>query len=101
MTHRIGSDRDRSDLEDLLQIRTVSQCGRCRAAITLYGDLSPCVIGRFLVAGTVKDEPLGDILGGARWDEIVGSIPAQGVCTPADSNDCDPSRKASGLDVAR
>ncbi|MGH8603170.1 MAG: SPASM domain-containing protein [Gammaproteobacteria bacterium] len=42
------------------------QCGRGRAAITLNGDLSPCVIGRFLVAGNVKDESLGGILGGAR-----------------------------------
>ncbi|MGH3693565.1 MAG: SPASM domain-containing protein [Pseudonocardiaceae bacterium] len=76
-------------------------CGRGRAAITPYGDLSPCVIGRFLVAGNVKDEPLGDILGGARWGEIVGSIPVQGGCTPSDSNDCDPSREVNGLDSAR
>jgi hypothetical protein len=70
------------------------RCGRGRAAISRHGDLSPCVIGRFLVAGNVKDEPVGDILCGVRWREIVGSIPAQGVCTPSDSNDCDPSRKA-------
>jgi hypothetical protein len=70
------------------------RCGRGRAAISLHGDLSPCVIGRFLVAGNVKDDPVGDILGGSRWREIVGSIPEQGLCTPADSNDCDPSRKA-------
>jgi MoaA/NifB/PqqE/SkfB family radical SAM enzyme len=76
-------------------------CGRGRAAITLHGDLSPCVIGRFLVAGNVKDEPLGDILGGARWGEIVDSIPAQGSCTPTDSNDCDPAREARGLGAAR
>jgi MoaA/NifB/PqqE/SkfB family radical SAM enzyme len=82
------------------------QCGRSRAAITLHGDLSPCVIGRFLVAGNVKDKSVSDILGGARWHEIVSSIPAQtvcapGACTPNNSNDCDPSRKASGLDAAR
>ncbi len=70
------------------------RCGRGRAAISPHGDLSPCVIGRFLVAGNVKDEPIGDIPGGARWREIVDSIPSQGVCTPADSNDCDPSRQA-------
>jgi len=82
------------------------QCGRGRAAIILRGDLSPCVIGRFLVAGNVKDKPLGEILGGARWGQIVDSIPAQGLvsqgaCTPSDSNDCDPSRKARGLAAAR
>jgi hypothetical protein len=79
-------------------------CGRCgcgRAAISLHGDLSLCVIGRFLVAGNVKGEPVGDIVGGARWREIVGSIRVRGVCTPSDSNDCDPSREARGLGVAR
>lgn len=35
------------------------QCGRGRAAITLHGDLSSCVIGRFLVAGNVKGQALG------------------------------------------
>ncbi|MGH3996698.1 MAG: radical SAM protein [Pseudonocardiaceae bacterium] len=70
------------------------RCGRGRAAISVHGDLSPCVIGRFLVAGNVKGTSVGDILGGQRWRQIVGSIPAQGVCTPSDSNDCDPSRKA-------
>ncbi|MGH3778057.1 MAG: radical SAM/SPASM domain-containing protein [Pseudonocardiaceae bacterium] len=69
------------------------RCGRGRAAISLHGDLSPCVIGRFLVAGNVKDSSLRDILGGQRWSEIVGSIPAQGSCTPSDSDDCDPSRE--------
>ncbi len=82
------------------------RCGRSRAAITLHGDLSPCVIGRFLVAGNVKDQSVRDILGGARWREIIGSIPTQAACTPTactptDSNDCDPARKASGLGAAR
>ncbi len=73
------------------------RCGRGRAAISLHGDLSPCVIGRFLIAGNVKDSSVSDILGGQRWRQIVGSIPAQGVCTPSDSNDCDPSRKAQWI----
>jgi MoaA/NifB/PqqE/SkfB family radical SAM enzyme len=74
-------------------------CGRCgdgRAAISSHGALSPCVLGRHLVAGNVKDTRLADILTGGRWNEIVESIPRQGACvscTPADSNDCDPSRK--------
>jgi MoaA/NifB/PqqE/SkfB family radical SAM enzyme len=75
------------------------QCGRGRAAISSRGDLSPCVIGRFLVAGNVIDTALGDILDGSRWREIRASIPPleairPAVCTPSDSNDCDPSRKA-------
>ena len=60
------------------------------------GQLTPCVLGRFLVAGNVKDTPLGEILGSARWREILAAIPPQNACvtcTPADSNDCNPSRK--------
>ncbi|GLY86006.1 radical SAM/SPASM domain-containing protein [Actinoallomurus iriomotensis] len=74
-------------------------CGRCgdgRAAISGHGAVSPCVLGRHLVAGNVKDAPLANILSGGRWSEIVGSIPRRDgcvTCTPADSNDCDPSRK--------
>jgi MoaA/NifB/PqqE/SkfB family radical SAM enzyme len=72
------------------------RCGRDRAAIAMDGQLTPCVLGRFLVAGNVKDTPLGDILGGEQWRQIVASVPpldACVTCTPADSNDCNPSRK--------
>lgn len=89
-THGVG--RTARGLPDISEL--CGRCGRGRAAISLHGDLTPCVSGRFLVAGNVKRESVGDILGGARWREIVGSIPAQGACTPSDSNDCDPSRKA-------
>jgi MoaA/NifB/PqqE/SkfB family radical SAM enzyme len=74
-------------------------CGRCgdgRAAISSHGALSPCVLGRHLIAGNVKDAPLGVLLAGPKWNEILGSIPRREACvtcTPADSNDCDPSRK--------
>lgn len=74
-------------------------CGRCgdgRAAISGAGDVSPCVLGRFLVAGNVHTTPLADILSGPAWRAITGSIPRDSgcvTCTPADSNDCNPSRK--------
>lgn len=74
-------------------------CGRCgdgRAAISGDGDVAPCVLGRFLVAGNVRTTPLADILGGPALREITGSIPRDSgcvTCTPADSNDCNPSRK--------
>jgi MoaA/NifB/PqqE/SkfB family radical SAM enzyme len=73
-------------------------CGRCgdgRAAISSHGALSPCVLGRHLVAGNIKDAPLGVLLNGAKWHEIVDSVPrrdASAVCTPADNHDCDPAR---------
>src|SRR6266545_3821398 len=66
------------------------KCGRGRAAIDTHGRLVPCVLGRFLVAGTVTETPLGELLAGQRWDEIVTSVPGRSCvsCTPADSNDC-------------
>jgi hypothetical protein len=54
------------------------------------------VLGRFLVAGNVKDAALDDILESERWQQILASIPALDACvtcTPADSNDCNPARK--------
>jgi MoaA/NifB/PqqE/SkfB family radical SAM enzyme len=53
-----GREPDRSQL-----------CGRCgdgRAAISPDGDVSPCVLGRFLVAGNVKTAPLAAILATSR-----------------------------------
>lgn len=72
------------------------QCGKGRAAIGMDGQLTPCVLGRFLVAGNVRDTPLGELFAGERWHEILASVPelnACATCTPADSNDCQPSRK--------
>ncbi|HWG60869.1 MAG TPA: radical SAM protein [Streptosporangiaceae bacterium] len=72
------------------------QCGKGRAAIGMDGQLTPCVLGRFLVAGNVKDTPIGDLFAGDAWREILASVPEQDACvtcTPGDSNDCQPSRK--------
>jgi MoaA/NifB/PqqE/SkfB family radical SAM enzyme len=78
---------------------TSELCGRCgkgRAAIGMDGQLTPCVLGRFLVAGNVKDTPLGDLFASQAWREILATVPAKDACvtcSPGDSNDCDPSRK--------
>lgn len=70
-------------------------CGRCgdgRAAIDTDGQLSPCVLGRHMVAGNVRYARLGEILDGTSWHEIVESIPRRDrTCGPADSGDCDPA----------
>lgn len=71
------------------------QCGKGRAAIGMDGQLIPCVLGRFLVAGNVRETPLGDLFAGHGWREILTAVPEQDACvtcTPADSNDCQPSR---------
>jgi MoaA/NifB/PqqE/SkfB family radical SAM enzyme len=72
------------------------QCGKGRAAIGVDGQLTPCVLGRFLVAGNVRDTPLTELFAGDTWREILASVPelnACATCTPADSNDCQPSRR--------
>ena len=70
------------------------QCGKGRAAIGMDGQLTPCVLGRFLIAGNVKDTPLGDLFAGDAWHEILTAVPKRNdhVCTPADGNDCQPSK---------
>src|SRR5581483_11458456 len=48
------------------------RCGDGRAAISPDGDVSPCVLGRFLVAGNVKVTPLTDILSGTAGQPVIG-----------------------------
>ena len=40
-----------------------------------------------VAAGNVKDEPLGDILGGARWGQIVTTISGTALIITADKTD--------------
>lgn len=57
---------------------------------------TPCVLGRFLVVGNVKDTPLDEILTSERWREILAVVQPRDTCvtcSPADSNDCGPSKK--------
>jgi len=70
------------------------QCGKGRAAIGMDGQLTPCVLGRFLIAGNVKDTPLGDLFAGDAWREILTAVPKRNdnVCSPADGSDCDLSK---------
>lgn len=68
-------------------------CGRGRAAVLPNGDLSGCVLSRFLPTGNVRERRLADILGSPEWAETIASIPSrsQFACTPDDSGDCDPA----------
>ena len=72
------------------------QCGKGRAAIGINGQLTPCVLGRFLITGNVKDKPLGELFAGRAWRAILAAVPEGNgcvTCSPGDSNDCQPSRK--------
>lgn len=54
-------------------------CGHCahqKCAIGPDGDVWPCVLGRFLNIGNVRDAPLSDIWGGLRMGEVLADIRA-------------------------
>ncbi len=82
------------------------RCGRDRAAISSYGDVWPCVLGRFLPAGNVHLQGLAEILAGPVWCGIIAAIPEPrasecdpdckpasngGDCAPAEREACGPS----------
>lgn len=77
-------------------------CGRCgdnRAAIMADGQLTPCVVGRWLDSGNVKTTPLAGIFAGPAWQRSLAIVPrrdpgasAPNDCPPAsDGNDCPPA----------
>lgn len=100
---------------------TSELCGNCahgRAAVMPDGTVTPCVLGRFLPTGSVKDVSLKAVFESDRWGQVKQLIPPRvgagctpdedscmpspganpsGACTPADSNDCDPSRTPACL----
>lgn len=100
--HKIGTDWVRGVGRGAKAPAQVSQlCGRCgqgKAAIGPDGDVWPCVIGRWMPAGNVKQEPLADIIGGQTWRKLVAAVPAPRngrACNP----DCKPSQ-GDGSDCA-
>ncbi|MEU0517195.1 radical SAM/SPASM domain-containing protein [Streptosporangium sp. NPDC006007] len=71
-------------------------CGRCgdgKAAVNPDGDVWPCVMSRWMTAGNVRETPLGDIIGGPRWCELVATVPA-----PRHNRTCNPDCKPSSGD---
>ncbi|MFM9611538.1 radical SAM protein [Streptomyces niveiscabiei] len=70
---------------------TEELCGRCghgQAAVLPSGEVTPCVMSRWLTTGNVRDRGLAAILGGEAWAEALRVIPAR-----ADGNPCDPDCK--------
>ncbi|MGW2860808.1 radical SAM protein [Streptomyces sp. NPDC001205] len=65
-------------------------CGHCaheKCAIGPTGDVWPCVLGRFLTLGNVKETPLAEVWGGPQMTGVTADIEAvhgDGVqaCTP-------------------
>jgi MoaA/NifB/PqqE/SkfB family radical SAM enzyme len=76
---------------------TSELCGRCAhgvAAVLSDGTVTPCVMGRFLPAGQVKDRTLRDVFTSQGWHEVAASIPAGRFdpCGP----DCGPNDDTKG-----
>ncbi|MGW7385324.1 radical SAM/SPASM domain-containing protein [Streptomyces sp. NPDC054794] len=78
---------------------TSELCGRCadgKAAVLPDGTVTPCVLGRFLPAGSVKTAGLRAVLAGQRWAHVAASIPRNRAtcvpdsCTPKEDS-CQPS----------
>ncbi|WP_433858713.1 radical SAM protein [Streptomyces kronopolitis] len=71
-------------------------CGRCcrhRVTVSPDGAVSGCILSRFLPAGNVRQQRLGEILSSERWAELTATIPLPraGDCPPDDSSDCNPA----------
>ncbi|GHF06743.1 radical SAM protein [Streptomyces morookaense] len=74
---------------------TADLCGHCfrhRVSVDPDGNVSGCILSRFIDAGNVRQQRLIEILNSDRWEEITATIPMpRAACTPDDSNDCDPA----------
>ncbi|HEY3733220.1 MAG TPA: radical SAM/SPASM domain-containing protein [Streptosporangiaceae bacterium] len=82
----IGSDRVRGigrggDTRDPGQL--CGGCGDGIAAISPDGQVWPCVMARWMTAGSVRDQDLSAILSGRTWHDQVAAIPPpQARCGP-------------------
>lgn len=81
-------------------------CGNCgvnRAAVHPDGEVTPCVMSRWLVAGNVKEQPLTEIMSGSAWAANSAVIPRRnkGACVPdsctPNEDSCQPSPGADGF----
>jgi MoaA/NifB/PqqE/SkfB family radical SAM enzyme len=79
---------------------TSELCGRCadgKAAILPDGKVAPCVLGRFLPAGDVKNGSLGAVLASPQWAQVAASIPRRqrtAGCLP-DEDSCGPAPRST------
>jgi MoaA/NifB/PqqE/SkfB family radical SAM enzyme len=109
---RIGSDRlrqlgraadaGRPDVSELC-----GNCGHGIAAVLPSGDVTPCVMARWLTAGNVRETPLADILAGQAMAAAVAAIPPRprGACSPdcspaSDSDICEPPTMTAATAVS-
>lgn len=98
---RVDRVREVGNAAKTAGIPSTSQlCGRCadgKAAIMPDGTVTPCVLGRFLPAGSVKSAGLAEVFAGQQWAQVAASIPRRrnrSACTP-DEDSCMPSPGAT------
>lgn len=80
-------------------------CGRCgdkRLAVSPNGQVTPCVMSRWMLTGNVTTTSLAEIVQGQAWRDHVAQVPRRGEacgpeCNPAsDGNDCAPAQQVDG-----
>ncbi|MEV4437469.1 radical SAM protein [Streptomyces sp. NPDC049577] len=76
------------------------RCGRGQLAVLPDGTVAPCVMSRFMPAGSVKGGTLAEILHSPAWRSTVDRVPvrAQDPCDPdcnpgLDGSDCAPAEQ--------
>jgi sulfatase maturation enzyme AslB (radical SAM superfamily) len=78
------------------------QCGVGRAAVMPDGQLTPCVIGRWMHTGNVRETPIAQIFAGDAWRAALAAVPrpltAEGCPPASDGNDCPPASQPCAPD---
>ncbi|WP_432092199.1 radical SAM protein [Streptomyces sp. bgisy100] len=89
---KVGRAADQSKTEP----STGELCGHCfrhRVSVSPDGDVSGCILSRFMIAGNVREQRLAAILHSDRWAGLAATVPepSAGGCPPDDSSDCNPA----------
>ncbi|MFI5805784.1 radical SAM protein [Streptomyces sp. NPDC051561] len=65
-------------------------CGRGQVAVLPTGQVTPCVMARWMTTGNVREQGLAAVLSGNAWAQALRSIPAHAYSDPCDP-DCNPA----------
>ncbi|WP_248959364.1 radical SAM protein [Sphaerisporangium perillae] len=90
--HLRGIGRGARDRPDVSQL--CGRCGQRQFAVSAQGDVTPCVMSRWITAGNLRDRSLAEILTGETWQGAVAQVSrrAGSGCNPgSDSDDCAPA----------
>jgi MoaA/NifB/PqqE/SkfB family radical SAM enzyme len=71
-------------------------CGEDVAAVSADGDVTPCILSRWMARGNVHDTSLGEILASPEWSSTIATLPRRDVCDP--NQECPPGFPPSSCD---